>query len=177
MSDRREIHNFLRVGLGEHSETGLTARIYVTVVTEDVQGLRSNAARGNIENTRKLLGSDLVHIRDHQKKTLRSCKCSGDSTGSKGTVNGTCGAGFGLHLGNLNGVAEDVLASFRGPLVDRVGHRAGRCDGVDTCDFGESVCYMSRSGISIHGLFHSSHYRNPPFSWLLLLEKSSFAQH
>ena len=157
MSNGGEIHNFLRVGLRHHGETGLTARIHVAVVTEDVQGLRSNATCGYIENTRELLGSNLVHIRDHQKKTLRCGKCGGDSTGSKGTVNGTCSAGFGLHLGNFNRVAEDVLAAFRRPLVDGIGHRAGRGDGVNTGNFRKRIGYVSGSGIAIHGLFHSSH--------------------
>ena len=37
MRDSREIHDLLRVGLSQHRETGLAARVYVRMVAEDVQ--------------------------------------------------------------------------------------------------------------------------------------------
>ena len=164
-----EVHDFLCVGLCEHSKAGLTASIYVGVITEDVKSVGSNTSCGYVNNARKKLTGDLVHVGDHKKKTLRCGVGCGKSTCSERTVNCTCSARLRLHLNNLNiltenvlcRLAEDVLVGSR-PCVCYLSHRAGRCDGVDSSNLCERVRYVSSSGVTIHRNFLSFYH------WLVL---------
>ena len=70
VSYRSQVHNLLRICLGEHCKAGLAASINVRVVTEDVKCMRSNAASRYVEYARKKLTGNLIHIRDHKKKSL-----------------------------------------------------------------------------------------------------------
>ena len=70
MGHRGEVHDFLNVALAEHCETCLAASHDITVVTEDVQSLCRDCSCADVEHTRKLLSSNLVHVRDHQQKSL-----------------------------------------------------------------------------------------------------------
>ena len=155
MSNSSKIHNFLRICLSEHCKTGLTASINVRVVAEDVKCVRSYAACRNVEHAWKQLAGDLVHIRDHEEKTLRSSIGCGKSTSVQRTVNCTGCTGFGLHLLNLNGSTENVLDTLSGPLINIVCHRAGRCDWVDTSNFREGIRNICGSVVTVHG-FHFS---------------------
>ena len=66
--------------------------------------------RAETWNTRRQqLAGDLIHIRDHQQKTLRSGISRRQSAGGQRAVNGAGSAGLGLHLHNLDAVAEDIL--------------------------------------------------------------------
>ncbi len=129
MCHRGQIHDFLHAALDQHCEAGLAAGHDVAVITEDVQGLGSNGTCGNVEHAGQLLSRDLVHVGDHQQQALRSGVGGGQSTGAQRAVDGAGGAGLGLHLDDLDLVAEDVLLAGCGPLVDKVGHRAGRVMG------------------------------------------------
>ena len=82
----------------QHGETGLTAGVDVGVVAEDVQSLSSNGTGGDVEHGGQQLTGDLVHIGDHQQQTLGGGVGGGQSTGSQRAVDGTGGAGLGLHL-------------------------------------------------------------------------------
>jgi hypothetical protein len=125
------------------------------VISEDVKRVRRYATSGNVEYTGKKLTGDLIHVGDHQKKTLRSGISGGESTGCKRTVNSTSGTGLGLHFDNVNGSSENVLKTLSCPLISVVSHRAGRCDGVNTRNFCESVAYMSGSLVTVHGKLFS----------------------
>jgi len=159
----RQVHDLLRVALGQHGKAGLTNGHNVAVVTEDVQGLGSNGTGRNVKDAGQLLSGDLVHVGDHQQKTLGSGKGGGDGTGTERTVDSACGAGLGLHLNNLDLVAEDVLQACSAPLVNGVGHGAGGGDGVDGSHIGECISYMRRSGIAVHRLFSSGHFLSSVF--------------
>ena len=65
----------------------------------------------------KLLAGDLVHVRDHKKKTLRRGIRCRESACGKRSVNSACCARLGLHLNNLYGISEDVLHARGSPFV------------------------------------------------------------
>ena len=159
MCDRTQVHNFLGIGLSQHRETGLTASVNVGVVTEDVQCVARNGTCGNMEYAGKQFASDLVHVRDHQKKALRSRVGGRERTGCKRAVNGARRASFGLHLRNLNGGSEDIFETLRRPLIYVVGHGTGRGDRINTGDFSKSIGYMSRGIVAVHGLPFSTHLK------------------
>ena len=158
MGNRGQIHNFLHAALDQHCEAGLAACHNVAVITEDVQGLGSNGTCRNIEHAGQLLSSDLVHVGDHQQQALRSGEGGGNSTCTQRAVHSAGSAGLRLHLDDLDLVAEDVLLTSCGPLVHRVSHRRRRGNGVDSSHVRVGVCYMSGSGIAIHGLLCSRHF-------------------
>ena len=158
MGNRGQIHDFLHAALDQHCEAGLAACHNVAVITEDVQGLGSNGTCRNIEHAGQLLSSDLVHIGDHQQQALRSGEGGGNSTCTQRAVHSACSACLRLHLDDLDLVAEDVLLASSGPLVHRVSHRRRGGNGVDSSHVRVGICYMSGSGIAIHGLLCSRHF-------------------
>ena len=157
MSNSRQVHDFLRVGLAQHCETGLAASHNVRVIAENVQRVRSYGTRRYVEDTGEQLACDLVHVRDHQQKTLRSGVGGGQSACSERAVNRTSCACLGLHLDYLNRVAEDVLLASGSPLVNVVCHGARGGNRIDTRDFSKCIRHMSRSSITVHGLHFSCH--------------------
>jgi hypothetical protein len=152
-----EIHHFLHVALAQHGETGLAAGHDVGVIAEDVQRVGRNSTGGDVEHAGELLSCDFVHVRDHQQQALRGRVGGGQSTGAEGAVHCAGSTGFGLHLDDLDLVAEDVLLAVCGPLVDQVGHRGGRRNGINCRNFTESIAYVSRSIIAVHGFHFSCH--------------------
>ena len=122
VSNCAEVHNLLRVSGAEHCITGLATCVDIAVVAEDRKRMRSYGTCGNVDNRRKQLACDLVHIRNHQEKTLRSGVGGGQRTCGKGAVNCTGSARLGLHLNYLNLLAEDVLNSCGGPGVGHLCH-------------------------------------------------------
>ncbi len=126
-----EVHDFLHVALAQHGETGLAAGHDVGVVAEDVQRVGRHGTGGDVEHAGQQLTGDLVHVRDHQQQALRGGVGGGQSTGAEGAVHRAGSTGLGLHLDDLDRGAEDVLQASGRPLVDHVGHGAGRGDGVD----------------------------------------------
>ena len=86
----------------------------------------------------------------------------GQSTGSQGAVNSTGSASLGLHLNDLDGIAEDVLTAGSGPLVHVVSHGAGGGDGVDASDLSKGVADVGGSGVAVHGFEFSCQNEIPP---------------
>jgi len=157
-----QVHNFLNVGLTQHSKTGLTASVNVGMVTEDVQRLGSYGTGRDMEHAGQQLAGDLIHIGDHQQQTLRSGISGGQGTGGQRAVNSTCGTCLGLHLNDLDGIAEDVLTACSGPLVNLVGHGAGGGNGVDASYFCKGIADVGSSGIAVHCLKFSCQFKIPP---------------
>ena len=158
MGDGAQVHNLLGIGLGQHGKAGLAAGHHVGVVAEDVQGLGGHGTGGHVEHAGEQLAGDLVHVGDHQQQALGSGVSSGQGARVQGAVDRAGGACLGLHLDNLHGVTEDVLAARGGPLVDAVRHGAGRSDGVDARHLGERVRYVRGRGVTVHCLEFSRHF-------------------
>ena len=132
------------------------------MVTEDVQSVARYAAGGNVDNVRKKLTGDLVHIRDHKKKTLRSGVGRGKSTGCKRAVNSTCGTGLGLHFGNFYVLTEKVLRVFCGHNIGDLSHYGRGSDGIDGSNFRKRIRYVRGGVVTVHGFGFSCH-------WMILL--------
>ena len=152
-----EVHDLLHVGLCEHGKTGLAAGHNVAVVAEDVQRVAGDGARGHVEHCGQQFTGDLVHVRDHQEQALRGGVRGGEGTGVERAVHSTGRAGLCLHFLHLYGRAENVLSAGSRPLVNIVGHGAGRSDRVDSCDFGECIGYVGGRIVAVHGFEVSLH--------------------
>ena len=150
VGDGRKVHDLLDGALGEHGETGLAAGHVVGVIAEDVERVGGDGAGRDVEDARQALARDLVHVRDHEQKTLRSRVGGGEGTSAQGAMHGTGGAGLGLHLDHVHGRAEDVLLTLSGPLVDMVGHGAGRRDGIDSRHLGVRVRNVRGGPVAVH---------------------------
>ena len=150
VSNRAQVHNFLNVRLAQHGKAGLAAGHNVGMVTENAEGVGCKGTGGNMEDTGKKLTGNLVHVRDHQQKTL-GCRI-GRREGAcvQTAVNSTCCTGFSLHFLHFDSAAENVLSACCGPLIHIVSHRAGRGDRVDCCNFCECVGYMGGCVVAVH---------------------------
>ena len=82
-------------------------------------------------------------------------------TGAERAVDGARGARLGLHLDDLHRGSEDVLHPLGCPLVDMVGHGAGRRDGVNPRNFGERIRYVCGGLVAVHGLELARHIPSP----------------
>ena len=161
MRHRAQIHDLLHVALAQHGKAGLAAGHDVGVIAEDVQGVGGHGTGGNVEHAGQLLRRDLVHVGDHQQQALRRGVGGGQRARAQRAVDSAGGAGLRLHLDDLDPGAEDVLQAVGAPLVDKVGHGAGRCDGVDGSYLGKRIGNMRCGVIAIHG-FHFSYHNVPP---------------
>ena len=168
MRNRTQVHNFLRVGLSQHGETGLAAGHNVGLIAEDVQRMGRYRTRRNMEYAGQQLACDLVHVRDHQQQALGRSVGRGERAGCQRAVHRTRGARLGLHFDDLYGRTENVLLTCGCPLVNAVCHGAGRGDRIDTRDLGKRIRHMCRSGVTVHGLHLSCHVYILLFSYNML---------
>ena len=157
VSNSAQVHNFLRAVSAQHCITGLTASVDVGVIAENVQRMGSNAACGYVNNARKQLASHLVHVRDHQKKTLRSCISGCECAGCEGTVNSTSCTGLGLHLCYADFTAKYVLSASSSVLVSFISHNGRRRDRVDSSNVCKRIGNVRSSVVTIHGFHDSCH--------------------
>jgi hypothetical protein len=68
--DRREVLGLLHAARAEHCEASLPAGHDVAVVAEDRQRVRRQRARAHVQDERRELAGNLVHVRDHQQQAL-----------------------------------------------------------------------------------------------------------
>ena len=162
-----QVHDLLHVALGKHRETGLAAGHDVGVVAEDVEGVGGDGTRAHVEDAGQLLGGNLVHVGDHEQKALRGGVGRREGAAGKRAVHGAGGTGLRLHLADLDGRAEDVLAALGAPLVHIVGHGARRGDGIDARHFGERVADVCCGVVAVHGLELSGHVLSSSLTCLL----------
>ena len=76
-------------------------------------------------------------------------------------MHGAGGAGFGLHLGDADRLAEQVHAVMRGPVIRNFRHRGRRGDGVDRGHVAERIRDVADSSIAVNGHFLSHWYNLP----------------
>ena len=157
LGDQGEVHDFLNGVGAEHGETGLANGHDVGMVAENGKALAGQGAGGDVEDRTGQFAGDLVHVRDHQKKTLGGREGRGQSAGGKGAVDSAGGAAFRLQLGNAGNSAPDVRLIGSGFSVGDFAHRRRRRDRVNGDHFVRGVRHMSGSGIAVHTLFFASH--------------------
>ena len=156
--NEREIHNFLNGTGSEHCKTGLAASHNVLMIAENIEGMSGDSTCADVEYGRHQFARDLVHVRDHEQKTLACSVSSGESACRKGTVNGTCSAAFGLHFGKSELLAEHVYSACGSPFVCNFRHRRRRSNGVDGRNFREGISDVAGGGIAVNR--HLLHTKN-----------------
>ena len=144
-----KVHHFLNGTFGQHCEASLTDRHHVLMVTEDRKRMRSNCSSRHMENRRKKLTGDFIHVRDHQEEALRSGISCSESSGLERSVNSACGTAFGLHFLHENCFTKNVLSTCCRPFVDIFSHCRRRGDGVNGSHFREHIAHVSGSLITI----------------------------
>ena len=83
VSHTGQVHHFLHRTFGQHGKTSLTSRHHVLVVTEDRECVRGNGTCRNVEHAREEFTRNLIHVGDHQEKTLRCGESRGQCTSLK----------------------------------------------------------------------------------------------
>ena len=91
----------------------------------------ASARAETVDDAGQQLTSDFIHVGDHQQKALRSGVGGGQSTGRQRAVHGTGSACLGLHLNDLDFLAEDVLLALGSPFVRHFRHNGRGGDGID----------------------------------------------
>ena len=163
MGHGAQVHDFLRAVGAQHCIASLTAGIHVGVIAKDVQSMGGQGTSGHMDDAGQQLTGHLVHIGDHQQQALRSGVSGGESTSCQRAVHSTSGASLGLHLGDPDFSAEQVLAACSGILVGLIRHyRRGR-DGIDGGNVGKRIRHMRGGAVTIHGFHFSCHEVFPPF--------------
>ena len=117
MRNCSDVHNFLNASCTEHCKTCLSCGINVSVISENRKSMRRKSTSRNMKNAWKKFSRDFIHVRNHQKKTLRSRICGSQSSGLKGTVNSSRRSSFRLHFNNLYRFAENIFLSFCRPFI------------------------------------------------------------
>ena len=173
MRDRAEVHDLLHVAGAEHRKAGLTAGHHVGVVAEDVERVRSDAARGHMDDAGQQLAGDLVHIRNHQQQALRGGVRRRQSAGGKRAVHGTGSAGLRLHFDHLHRLPEYILSAVRRPLIRDLGHHRRRRDRIDAGYLRKRIGNMRCGRVAVHRYLFLAITMTIPF-FLLMLTKTSY---
>ena len=161
MRHRAEIHAFLHAGGGKLCPACLAAGHHILMVAENGDGRHGDAACCNMHDGRQQQTGDAVHRRDHQHQALGGSICGSQRAGFQSTLHGGAGAGFSLHLHQLDGSSKEVLFPSGCPLVHMVGHGARRRDGIYGGYFGKCVTCVCGGFIAVHRF---SHHDFPPYS-------------
>ena len=120
--NRCQVHNLLYAGLTQHRCAGLAAGIYIRVISEDGKCVACKRTCGYVEYARELLAGYFVQVRDHKKKSLRSCKCCRKGTCCQRSVYSACRTCLGLHLYDIDCLSEDILSALCRPFVNMLRH-------------------------------------------------------
>ena len=161
MSDGCQIHDLLNAVGSQHRKAGLTACHDVGMIAENIQRMGGYAAGRNMENSRRLLCRDFIHVRNHQQKTLRSRKRGRVRSGYDGAVNSACRTRFRFHFNDLDFFTKDVRSVLGNPFIHILSHWRGWRDRINSRNFRECVCYVSCCRVSVHCLEISHRDHSP----------------
>ena len=121
--DRAQIHDLLRRRGRQQREARVAYAHHVRMVAEDGECMRGQGTRGNVEHARQHLACDFVHVRDHEQQALRCGIGGGQRAGLQRTVYGAGRTALGLHLNDIDRLAEQVLFAVGRPFVHILRHR------------------------------------------------------
>ena len=150
MGDGAKIHNLLRIGARHHGKARLTAGIDVGMIAENIQSVRCDASCRHMNDARKQLSGDLIHVWDHQQQALRGRIRRRKRTGCKAAVYSAGRARLRLHFDYLYLIPENVFQARRGPGVRQLSHYAGRRDRVNTRYFRKRIADVCGGCIPVH---------------------------
>ena len=119
------------------------------MVAEDGEGVGGEGASGDVHAHGGEFTCDLVHVGDHQQQTLGSREGGGEGSALKGTVHGSGGTPFGLHLDHIRGGSPDVLAAFGRPFITVLRHGRRRRDGINGDVLNETISDGSRCFVAV----------------------------
>ena len=154
----REVHDLLHRAGSEHRKAGLAAGHNVLMVAEDVQRMRGDRARRNVENRGQQFARDLIHVGDHEQKPLAGGVSGGQCAGGERAVHRARGAAFRLHFGKAQLLAEHVHSACGRPFVRNFRHGRRRGDRVDRRDFREGIGDVAGGCIAVDR--HLLHRKN-----------------
>ena len=123
MSNSAEVHHFLNATFCQHGKACLTASHHIAVVTKDTQRVSCKCTGRNMEDAGQQFACNLVHIGNHEQEALAGSEGACEGTSLQRTMNGTSSTAFALHFLNHYCVAEEVLTTLSGPLVNMLRHR------------------------------------------------------
>ena len=82
----------------EEAEAGGAASHNVGVLSVNAKRLTRDRTGRDVEDARKHFSRNLVHVGNHQQKTLRARERGAQTTANQRTVHGAGGTRLGLHL-------------------------------------------------------------------------------
>ena len=122
-------------------ESRRTARHHVRVVSVNAQRLTRHRTSRHVEHARKHLASNLVHVGNHKKQSLRARERRAQAAAHQSAVNSARGTSFRLHLHNrtihythslhLPNLTKHILHTTTRVRIHIRCHGGGRSDRVN----------------------------------------------
>src|ERR1700733_777296 len=125
------------------------------MVAKDRKALPGDGTRGDVENCRRQLTGDLVHIRNHQQQALRRSKGGGECASLQCAMDGAGCTTLALHFDYGGDRAPNVGLVGGRPLVRPLAHSRRRCNGIDCYYFVNLMSYIGGSFISVESDLNS----------------------
>ena len=151
VGDQGEVHRLLHRAGRQHREAGGARGHHVAVVAEDGERLRGERAGGHVEDRRRQLAGDLVHVGDHQQEPLRRGEGRRQRSRRERPVQRARGPALALQLRHGRHRAPEIGATLGRPLVGPFPHGRGRRDRVDGDDVAELIRDASGRLVAVQG--------------------------
>ncbi len=117
----------------------------------------SDAGR-HVEDRRRELAGDLVHVRDHQQQALGGRERGGQRAGGQGAVHRAGGAAFGLQFADMRDRAPDILLAGRAALIGNFAHRRGGSDRINRNHLVRSMRYVGDRVVAVNRYHLLTHH-------------------
>ena len=137
-------------GAKEHGPACGAGRHDITVVTKDRQGVGGNGAGRDVKDTTSQFSRDFEHVGQHQQQALAGRKSRRQATRLQGAVNRTRRAPLRLQLHHSGDDSPKIGPCLSTPLIGKLSHRRGGCDGIDRHHLIAGVGYFGRGLIAVH---------------------------